>query len=128
MGHTWPLFKKKWAKPGLFIVYFWSFQTNIVTNFTTNICEKCPSSLRCWDLNPWPSGHESPPITTRPWLPPYMAPFYQMIMKTYPARIWDSNSRPLNHKSPPVTTTSGSTGGFVPWCNSINLSDITAWH
>ena len=28
------------------------------------------SSIRCWDLNPQPSEHESPPITTRPGLPP----------------------------------------------------------
>ena len=34
----------KWANPGLFFVYFWSFQTNIITIFTTNICEKCPSN------------------------------------------------------------------------------------
>ena len=30
------LFLKKWANPGHFFVYFWSFQTNIITNFTTN--------------------------------------------------------------------------------------------
>ena len=35
--------------------------------------KKCPSSLWCWDSNPWPSGHESPPITTRPGLPPNCA-------------------------------------------------------
>ena len=29
----------KWASPGLFYVYFRSFQTNIAI-FTTNICEK----------------------------------------------------------------------------------------
>ena len=34
-----------------------------------NICTKYQSSLRCWDLNPWPSEHESPPISTRPELP-----------------------------------------------------------
>ena len=43
-------------------------------NFTTNKCEKCPSSLRCWDLNPQPFEHESPPIITRPGLPP-LSPF-----------------------------------------------------
>ena len=43
---------------------FLSFQAN-TTIITTNICEKCPSSIQCWDLNPRPSGHESPPITTR---------------------------------------------------------------
>ena len=30
------MFFKKWANPGLFSVYFWSFQTNIVTIFTTS--------------------------------------------------------------------------------------------
>ena len=59
----------KWANPGLFFVYFQSFQTNI-TIFTTTICEKCPSSIWCWDSNPQPSEHESLPITTRPGLPP----------------------------------------------------------
>ena len=31
---------KNWANPGLFFVYFRSFQTNN-TIFTTNECEKC---------------------------------------------------------------------------------------
>ena len=57
-------FSKKWANPGFFFVYFWSFQTNIITIFTTNICEKCPSSIRCQDLNSQPSEQESLPITT----------------------------------------------------------------
>ena len=55
MGHPRPLF-----------CLFLSFQTNI-TIFTTNKCEKWPfSTLRCWNSNPRPSYHESPPITTRP--------------------------------------------------------------
>ena len=50
---------------------FLSFQTNI-TILTTNQCEKmsCPSIIRCRDSNPWPLECESPPITTRPGLPP----------------------------------------------------------
>ena len=55
----------KWANPGLFLVYFRSFQTNIITNFTTNICEKM-SIIRCRGSNPRPSERESLPITTRP--------------------------------------------------------------
>ena len=46
-------------------ILFLSFQRNI-TSFTNNICKKCPSRIQCWDLNPRPSGHESPSITTRP--------------------------------------------------------------
>ena len=34
------------------------------------ICEKCPSSIQCRDSNSQPLEHESPPITTRPGLPP----------------------------------------------------------
>ena len=34
-------FKKKCANPGLFFVYFRSFQTNINSIFTLNQCEKC---------------------------------------------------------------------------------------
>ena len=51
------------------MVYFRSF-SNKHYNFYNNICEKCPSSIRYWDLNPRPLGLESPPITTRPGLPP----------------------------------------------------------
>ena len=54
--------------PGLFFHLFLSFQTHI-TIFTTNQCEKCPSSIRCWDSNPRPLEHEFHPITTRPGLP-----------------------------------------------------------
>ena len=57
--------------PASFIVYFWSFQTNIITIFTTNICEKYLSSIRCQDSNPQPPHHESPFITTRLGLPLY---------------------------------------------------------
>ena len=58
------LFYVKWAIP-----YFRSFQTN-VTIFTPNICEKCPPNVWCWDLNPQPSEHESPPVNSRTGLPP----------------------------------------------------------
>ena len=49
---------------------FLSFQTNI-TIFKTKKCVNVhPVYLHCWDKNPQPSDHESPPITTRPGLPP----------------------------------------------------------
>ena len=52
MGHPLPLFN-----------LFSPFQTYI-TIFTTNLCEKCLSSILFWDSNPRPSENESPPITT----------------------------------------------------------------
>ena len=60
------IFKKSSPIPAYFIIYFWPFQTNIITIFTTNKREKCPSRIWCWDLNPQPSEHELPPITTTP--------------------------------------------------------------
>ena len=49
---------------------FSSFQTN--KQFLQQIyVKKCPSCVQCWDSNPQPSDHESPPITTRPGLPPF---------------------------------------------------------
>ena len=59
MGQPRPLFH-------LFSVFF----KQTLQIFTTNICEKCPSSLRCRDSNPRPLERESPPIATRPGLPP----------------------------------------------------------
>ena len=55
----------KLANPGLFSVYFRSFQTNNII-FTTNKCEKMssPSSTQDWNSNPQPLKHESSPITT----------------------------------------------------------------
>ena len=54
--------------PGLFFVFLCLFKKTL--QFFKQTCEKCPSSIRRWDSNPRLSGHESPHITTRPWLPP----------------------------------------------------------
>ena len=63
MSHPRPLF-----------VYFRLFQQTFL--FYNRYMCKNPSSLRCWDLNPQPSGHESPPITTTPGLPPLESKFF----------------------------------------------------
>ena len=59
---------KKWDNLASFIIYFQSFQTIIITIFTTNICEKMSIQymVRCWELNPRPLEHDPHPITTRP--------------------------------------------------------------
>ena len=56
------------GQPRPLFYLFSSFQTHIITIFTTNKCEKlsCPSSIQCRDSNSWPLEHESPPINTRP--------------------------------------------------------------
>ena len=73
-------FKKEMVQFGLFFAYFRSFQTNIITIFTTNISEKCPSSIRYRDLNPRPLERETLPITTRPGFPPMFDIFYNLIL------------------------------------------------
>ena len=59
MGQPWPLFH-------LFPVF-----SNKHYNFLQQIyVKKCSSSIWCQDSNPRPLECESPPITTRPGLPP----------------------------------------------------------
>ena len=58
MGHPRSLFR-----------LFSSNPTNITILLQIYV-KKCPSSIQCRDSNQWPSGHESPPITTRPGLLP----------------------------------------------------------
>ena len=53
------IFQKKMNRPGLFFVYFWSFQTNN-TMFTTNQCEKMSIQYTAPEFKP------TTPITTRP--------------------------------------------------------------
>ena len=49
----------------LFCLFFGLFKQTL--QFSQQIyVKKCPSSIRCWDLNPRPLECETPPITTRP--------------------------------------------------------------
>ena len=52
-----------------FFVYFRLFKQTLQILQQINV-KKCPSRIRSWDLNSQPSANESPPITTRPGLPP----------------------------------------------------------
>ena len=58
------------GQPGLFFIYFRSFQTNSKTILQQLYVKKCPSSIWCRDSNPRPLERESLSITTRPGLPP----------------------------------------------------------
>ena len=60
----------EWTIQASFRVYFRLFKQTL--QFLQQIyVKKYPSSIQCWDLNPQPSGHEPPRITTisvvRPW-------------------------------------------------------------
>ena len=57
-------------KTGLFFIYF-RLSEHTLHILQQNICEKCPSSIWCRDSNSQPLELESPPITTRPGLPPH---------------------------------------------------------
>ena len=59
----------KMGQPRPLFHLFLSFQTYYIF-YNKYACEKCPSSRQCRDSNSRPLEHESPPITTRPGLPP----------------------------------------------------------
>ena len=67
-GASWMVVLKL-CHPRPLFVYFRLFKQTIQFLQQINV-KKCPSSIWCWDSNPRPSEHESPPITTRPGLPP----------------------------------------------------------
>ena len=56
--------------PASFVIYFWCFQSNIITNFTASVCQKMFIQYTVPGFEPRPSEHESPPITTGPRFPP----------------------------------------------------------
>ena len=58
----------KWANHGIFIIYFRSFQTKIITIFATNMCGKNVHPVYGTGIQPTTFEHVSPPITTRPGL------------------------------------------------------------
>ena len=91
----------KWANPSLFYCLFQSFQTNIITIFSTNMCEKCPLSIRCRDSNPQPWAHESPSIPIRRGLPPLVVV------------LFDCNGRRRRHSK---TSSTGHTVFFSQNC------------
>ena len=57
----------KWADPGFFFVYFWSFRTNNTILTKTGIVMSIQYTVR--DSNPRLLKHQSSPITTIPGLP-----------------------------------------------------------
>ena len=59
----------KMVLPGLFFIYVCLFK-HTLQFLLQIIVKKCPSSIQCRDSNSRPLEQESPPITTRPGLPP----------------------------------------------------------
>ena len=56
--------KKIGPIPASFSFIFGLFKQTIQFLQQINVKKSCPSSIRCWDSNSWPSEHESPPITS----------------------------------------------------------------
>ena len=100
-------FLKNGPTLGLFFVYFRSFQTNIVTNFTTNQCEN--------DMSIQYTAPGFKPTTFFSFIfglfKQALLQFLQKInvKKTCPSSIWrrDSNPPPSEHEPPPITTRPG---------------------
>ena len=80
MGHPRPLFR-----------LFLSFKQTL--QFLLQIyVKKCPSSIRCRDLNPQPSDHESPPITTTPRLLLLTRQKFAKIMQLQQQRLFEQKT------------------------------------
>ena len=96
--------------------YCLAFLLKIILVFSKNITilhqinvKKCPFSIQCWDSNPRPLKHESPPITTRPWLPPNCLAF---LNRTFLA--WTASCSPSGPwGTGPMWTSWRSTKRFV---------------
>ena len=69
---------------------FGLFKQTSLKLFQQIYVKKCPSSIRCWDSNLQPLEHESPPITTRPGLPPYGAVFVAQLVEQL--HLWFKSS------------------------------------
>ena len=82
----------KWAIPGLFFIYLRLLKQTLLLLQQINV----KNVQKSWDLNPRPSGHESPSIITRPGLLPslilcYFHVFNVIIPKLH-WKYWFSNA------------------------------------
>ena len=53
-------------KKPLSVLLIWYFSNKQYNFWQPVIGKKCSSSIQCWDSNPQPLEHKSPPLTTRP--------------------------------------------------------------
>ena len=68
-------FKTGQPQPLLMFI-FGLFEQTSLQFLQQRVVKKCPLGIQCWDMNPQPSEHESPPINTRPGLPPWATVHY----------------------------------------------------
>ena len=89
---SFPAIFKKWANPGLFLIHFRLFKQML--QFLQQIyVKKCPTNIQCRDSNPWTSGDEFPPITTRPGLPSNFRLFFKKTWKSCVLSTWEDTVR-----------------------------------
>ena len=97
----------KWVISGHFFVYFQPFFKKTIHNFyylQYNLQKMAFQYLvLCWDLNPQPLDLKSPPITTRPGLPPNINTNLQQRNGASSVQCWDPNSLPFGLESPHST-------------------------
>ena len=72
----------KWTIFGLFLFIFGLFKQTTQILQQINV-KKCPSSIRCQDSNSQPSDYESPPLTTRPGLPPIFSICWRLSLQSF---------------------------------------------
>ena len=87
------IFFSKMGHPGLFFCLFSSFQANNTIVIQIN-AKKYSSSIRCWYLNLL--DHNSPPVTTRPGLPPMQ--FFKLA-RLYSQKLRSQRLYRIDHRS-----------------------------
>ena len=79
---------KKWANPGLFYRLVSVFSSKHHYNFYKKICVKMSIQYMVPGFEPTTFGDESPPITTRPGLPPYKLYHCKLICFSWLLVVW----------------------------------------
>ena len=73
-----------WANPGLFFIYFRLFKHTLQFLQQINV-KKCPFSIQCQHSYSRPLEHKSPPIATRPGLPPIKLFLIEKLIRIRPS-------------------------------------------
>ena len=76
MNDLFPFLKKRNVPTPASFEFIFVFSNTLQIIQQITYVKKCPSSIWCQDSNSRPLEHDSPPITTRPGLPPLRLVFF----------------------------------------------------
>ena len=96
----WPpnqiIFFLKMGQPRPLLRWFSVFSNKHYKFLQKIFVKKCPSSVQCRDSNSWSLERESPPITTRPGLPPYRNFIISARQRNHPLRNLQTGASSVN--------------------------------